>query len=71
MVLIMYLHCIRLDSIINIFKLITKIKKIRLKGHNYDLTDMLNDIYEQRDILMKSTTLGTRLTSLHLTSLKQ
>ena len=49
--LIMCLHRIHPDTIIDTFKLISKIKKILLKDHIYDITDTVNEIYKQHDML--------------------
>ena len=51
--LIMCLHRIRPDSIIDTFKLMTEIKKINLKMNNYNLTDMIDKIFEKREILLE------------------
>ena len=49
--LVMCLHRLRPDKIVDTFKLIQEIKAIRLPAHDNDLTEMLDAIFEKRDQL--------------------
>ena len=49
--LLVCLHRLRPDKIMDTFKLIADIKNIRLQDYNNDLKDMLDAIFEKRDHL--------------------